>query len=74
MPPITDAKLEILHTLAQHLDPIDRGPFIAAVTRRLAAERCELVGDGAVWRIAVEVQREFLSAPTIDGTRTGKYR
>jgi hypothetical protein len=38
------------------------------------AEHPELLGDGYLARIAVEVQRQFWSPPAIDGTAgVGKY-
>ena len=63
---LTKLQLEILYVLAQHLAPPDRGPFVAAVTRRLAAEHREHVGARTVWRIAIEEQRRFLSPPAVN--------
>jgi hypothetical protein len=52
--------------LSWPLAPADRGSFLEAVAAKLA-EHPELVGDGYLARIAVEVQRQFWTPPAVDG-------
>jgi hypothetical protein len=47
--------------------PRDRGPFLQAVAARLA-EDPDLLGDGHIARVAIEVQRRFWSPPAVDGS------
>jgi hypothetical protein len=82
MPPLrlTDAELDVVHRLAWPLLPVDRGPYLEAVAAALQAERT--LGDGVVYRVAVQVQRKFWSPPmpnSEDGLparrlKQGKYR
>jgi hypothetical protein len=72
---LTDAQLDTIHRLSWPLAPADRGSFLEAVAAKLA-EHPELVGDGYLARVAVEVQRQFWSPPAVDGTTArgvGKY-
>ena len=67
---LTDQQLDVLHRLSWPLAPADRGSFLQAVATKLA-EHPELVGDGYLARVAVEVQRQFWTPPDLDVT--GKY-
>ena len=54
--------------LAWPLVPADRGPFLQAVAAKLA-EAPELLGDGHVARVAVEIQRRFWTPPDLNVSR-----
>jgi hypothetical protein len=73
---LTDSQLDTLHRLSWPLAPADRGPFLQAVAARLA-EHPDLLGDGHIARVAIEVQRRFWSPPAVDGSGhragVGKY-
>jgi len=45
-----------------------RGPFLPAVAAKLA-EAPELLGDGHVARVAVEIQRRFWTPPDLNVSR-----
>ena len=64
---LTDSQLDTLHRLSWPLAPADRGPFLRAVAARLA-EHPDLLGDGHIARVAIEVQRRFWSPPAVDGS------
>ena len=64
---LTDSQLDTLHRLSWPLAPADRGPFLQAVAARLA-EHPDLLGDGHIARVAIEVQRRFWSPPAVDGS------
>jgi hypothetical protein len=66
----TDAQLDTLHRLAWPLLPVDRAAFLQAVAAKLS-EHPELLGDGYLARVALEVQRKFWTPPDIDVA--GKY-
>jgi hypothetical protein len=73
---LTDAQLDALHRLAFPLAPADRSAFLELVAQQLK-EQGGNIGDGVLYRIAVECQRRFWSPPAIDGTTVragvGKY-
>jgi hypothetical protein len=54
---LTDAQLDAIHRAAWPLSPADRGAFLEAVAAALAQERT--LGDGVVYRVAMQVQRRF---------------
>jgi hypothetical protein len=56
--------------LSWPLVPADRAAFLQAVAAKLA-EHPELLGDGYLARVALEVQRKFWTPPDIDVS--GKY-
>jgi hypothetical protein len=58
---LTDAQLDAIHRAAWPLAPADRGAFLEAVAAALAQERT--LGDGVVYRVAVQVQRRFWTPP-----------
>jgi hypothetical protein len=58
---LTDAQLDLIHRMAWPLAPADRGAYLEAVATALQAQ--PTIGDGAVYRIAVEMQRRFWSPP-----------
>ena len=72
MPPLalSDTQLDTLHRLSWPLAAADRGPFLEAVAAKLA-EHPELLGDGHIARVALEIQRRFWCPPDID--TSGKY-
>ena len=73
---LTDAQLDTLHRLSWPLARVDRGPFLEAVAVELA-KRPELLGDGHIARVGVEVQqRRFWTPPDPETGRkahVGKY-
>jgi hypothetical protein len=72
MPPLalTDAQLDAIHRAAWPLAPADRSPFLEAVMQALQQER--VIGDGAVYRVAMQMQRKFWTPPV--ERHDGKYR
>jgi hypothetical protein len=74
MPPLialSDAQLDTLFRLSAPLAVVDRTPFFEAVVSKLA-ENPELLGDGHVARIALEVQKKFWVPPDLS-TCPAKY-
>ena len=67
---LTDQQLDTIHRLSWPLVPADRAAFLQAVAAKLA-EHPELLGDGYLARVALEVQRKFWTPPDIDVA--GKY-
>jgi hypothetical protein len=74
MPPLrlSDSELDAVHRAAWPLAPHDRGPFLEAVATALAQEQA--LGDGVVYRVAMQVQRKFWTPPINEGHHAGKYR
>jgi hypothetical protein len=74
MPPLalTDPQLDAIHRAAWPLAPHDRGPFLEAVATALAQE--QTIGDGVVYRVAMQVQRKFWTPPVEGNAGLGKYR
>jgi hypothetical protein len=66
---LTDAQLDAIHRAAWPLAPADRGPFLEAVAQALQQERT--IGDGVVYRVAMQVQRRYWTPPI---EHVGKYR
>jgi hypothetical protein len=54
---LTDQQLDAIHRAAWPLGPHDRVPFLEAVAEALAGE--PTLGDGVVYRVAVQAQRRF---------------
>jgi len=72
---LTDAQLDTLHRLSWPLARVDRVPFLEAVAVELA-KHPELLGDGHIARVGVEVQRRFWTPPDPETGRkahVGKY-
>lgn len=59
---LTDEQLDCINRAAWPLLPADRRPFLEAVAAKLN-ERPELLGDGHVARVVIDVQRRFWSPP-----------
>jgi hypothetical protein len=59
---LTDAQLDAIHRAAWPLAAADRAPFLEAVAAKLS-EHPELLGDGHIARVCVEVQRQFWTPP-----------
>jgi hypothetical protein len=74
--PLTDAQLDAIHRAAGPLAPRDRSPFLEAVMAALQQESA--IGDGVVYRVAIQVQRKFWTPPLGDDgaprLKHGKYR
>jgi hypothetical protein len=64
---LTDAQLDAIHRAAWPLAPADRAPFLEAVAQALRT-----IGDGVVYRVAMQVQRRFWTPPF--ERHDGKYR
>jgi hypothetical protein len=68
------ASRRLLHAAARPLAVQDRDPFLQAVAERLAA--LPQLGDGLVFQICREVQREFWDPPVgleLSGPLPRKY-
>jgi hypothetical protein len=77
MPPIrlSDSELDVIHRLAWPLAPSDHGPYLEAVMAALQAQPA--IGDGVIYRVALECQRRFWTPPDLSihaVGRTSKYR
>jgi hypothetical protein len=68
----TDAQLDAIHRAAWPLAPADRSAFLEAVAQALQQER--VIGDGVVYRVAMQTQRRFWTPPISEGNHAGKYR
>jgi hypothetical protein len=70
---LTDDELTQVFRCAAPLPLVDRDRFLQEVAERLAGTT---VGEGSVFRVCAEVQRELLSGnyPTIGSGSWGKYR
>jgi hypothetical protein len=66
---LSDQQLDALHRLAFPLAPADRSSFLALVMGRLREQGGD-VGDGVLYRIAVECQRRYWRPPSF---AVGKY-
>jgi len=69
---LTDSQMDTLYRLSWPLAYADRGPFLESVAAELA-KHPELLGDGHVARVGVEVQKRFWQPPDLDTTKPGKY-
>ena len=73
---LSDAQLDTIHRLSWPLARADRGAFLQAVADELA-KHPELLGDGHIARVGIEMQRRFWSPPdvTVIGgpAHIGKY-
>jgi hypothetical protein len=70
---LTDEQLDAIHRAAWPLAPHDRASFLEAVAIELARE--PTIGDGVVYRVAMQVQRRFWAPPDLGRTSgTSKYR
>jgi hypothetical protein len=58
---LTDAQLDAIHRAAWPLQPQDRSAFLEAVAVALQQERT--LGDGVVYRVAMQCQRRFWTPP-----------
>jgi hypothetical protein len=63
LPPLalTDSQLDAIHRSAWPLAPRDHSPFLEAVTQALQQKRT--IGDGVVYRVAMQTQRLFWTRP-----------
>jgi hypothetical protein len=66
---LTDAQLDALHRLAFPLAPSDRSAFLELVAQRVQEQGGE-IGDGVLYRIAVDCQRRYWRPPSF---AVGKY-
>jgi hypothetical protein len=58
---LNDAEMDLLHRLALPIAPARRSEFLAAVALEL--ETAGGVGEGAVHRVARQLQRQFWEPP-----------
>jgi len=58
---LTDRQLDLIHRLAAPLAPEQRAAFLEAVATALRWEPA--LGDGTVYRVALEQQRRFWTPP-----------
>jgi hypothetical protein len=68
---LTDAQLDTIRRAAWPLAPADRSAFLEAVAQALQQE--QTIGDGVVYRVAMQVQRKFWTPPISEGHHAGKY-
>jgi hypothetical protein len=74
MPPLalTDSQLDAVYRAAGPIPPDVRGAFLEEVAQRLAGHE---IGDGAVYRVVMEVQRKFWSPPDLSRANgTSRWR
>jgi hypothetical protein len=72
---LSDAQLDAIHRLAWPLSPTDRSAYLAAVMEALQAQPA--LGDGVIYRVAIECQRRFWTPPDLSAGAAGrasKYR
>jgi hypothetical protein len=69
---LTDQQLDLVHRLAWPLSPPDRSRFLEALAQALQDQE---LGDGVVYRIAIQTQRRFWSPPELGRgpAGVGKY-
>jgi len=77
MPPVrlSDEQMSALLAASHPLQPESRSAFLEHCARELA--RLPIVGDGALHRVIMQVQREYFDLPNLSvGThgRVSKYR
>jgi hypothetical protein len=74
MPPIrlTDSELDAIMTACRPLEPARRDDFLRQVAASLQA--CHEIGDGVVYRVVAEVQRQHFDAPDLTHDGMSKYR
>jgi hypothetical protein len=68
---LTDSQLTSIMGLARPLSPAQRIAFLEMLAAKLNGQR-EL-GDGEVYRVCRELQREYFAPPTFDRDEGGKY-
>ena len=78
MPPLsfTDEEMNSITAVALPLPPAARGDFLQLVANKLSGYPLQGRGAGLVYRLAVEVQRDFLRGGLIAvgvGKKSGKY-
>jgi hypothetical protein len=76
MPPIhlSDEQMSALLAASHPLPPDSRSAFLEHCARELA--RLPMVGDGALHRVVMQVQREYFRPPALNHApgSTSKYR
>jgi hypothetical protein len=73
MPPLalTDAQITTIMQLARPLSPVQRTAFLEMLAAKLNGQR-EL-GDGEVYRLCREPQRQHFDPPQLERGVTSKY-
>ena len=61
---LSDSELDAVMRAAAPIEPASRGAFLEAVAARLA--RTSELGEGVVFRICAELQRQYFSAPSFN--------
>jgi hypothetical protein len=70
---LTDAQLDTIHRAAWPLAARDRTAFLEAIAAKLS-ERPDLLGDGHIARVCIEMQRRFWTPPDLAHSNgSGKY-
>jgi hypothetical protein len=64
--PLSESQRMLILSLARPLQRQQREEFLARLNAELA--NLPVVGDGMLYRLAAELQREFLDPPTLSGT------
>jgi hypothetical protein len=68
---LTDVQISTVMALARPLSPHQRIAFLEMVAAKLNGQR-EL-GDGAIYRLCRELQRQLFDPPTLQASARGKY-
>jgi hypothetical protein len=68
---LSDSQLTTIFALARPLQPGQRAVFLEMLAAKLNGQR-EL-GDGAIYRLCRELQREYFSPPTFNSDGGGKW-
>jgi hypothetical protein len=69
----SDDEMETLTTLASGLPPAVRDGFVQLVAAKLSDYPPQALGPGLLYRLAVEVRRNFLKGGVVAVGRGGKY-
>lgn len=69
----SDEEMETLSTLASALPPAIRDGFVQLVAAKLSDYPPRALGPGLLYRLAVEVRRNFLKGGVVAVGRGGKH-
>jgi hypothetical protein len=65
MPRLSEHQQQLISTLANPLQPRQRDEFFARLNAELAT--LPVLGDGMLYRLAAELQKQMLDPPLLDG-------
>jgi hypothetical protein len=68
---LSDEQITTIMQLARPLLPDQRTAFLEMLATRL--DGCRELGDGAIYRLCRELQREYFEPPQFDSDNGGKY-